>query len=420
MPAHPWIKQGKRLFSCAISLLLVLLSALPSPVSADGLETLQSQQAALQEQQAEIQAELEALREQQMSALQQKVLLDQQMNLTVAEINLVNEQISAYEVRIQETRVQLEQHRQVEAEQLAVYRTRLRAMEEAGEITYYQIVFGASDFEDLLSRIDCIAEIMECDANMYRELSDARLAVQRGEEVLLLELASLESKRQELETLRQQQAETVAEATAIYRAIEEDLETWQLYAAEIEAEEAEVQAQISAIYAAMAPPATPAPTPTPVPEDAPDDEEDAPPAATPTPAPQAPATGGGEGFLWPTATTTVNSNFGNRLHPILGEWRLHTGIDIGAGYGEPVMAAKSGEIAFAGEEEGYGNYVVIYHDDGTITLYAHMSEIWCYGGRVSQGQTIGLVGATGYAEVAHLHFEILVDGGYVDPLLYLP
>jgi len=85
------------------------------------------------------------------------------------------------------------------------------------------------------------------------------------------------------------------------------------------------------------------------------------------------------------------------------------------------VASKSGEVASAYYDEGYGNFVTIYHPDGTVTLYAHMSEMLCsYGDWVEQGEVIGLVGSTGWSTGPHLHFEIHVGGGTVDPLLYLP
>ena len=100
--------------------------------------------------------------------------------------------------------------------------------------------------------------------------------------------------------------------------------------------------------------------------------------------------------------------------------RMHQGIDIGAGTGTPIHAAKAGTVTFAGTMSGYGNVVVITHSGGLSTLYAHQSRIAVSGGAVSQGQVIGYAGTTGHSTGPHLHFETRIDGTPQNPLRYLP
>ena len=129
-----------------------------------------------------------------------------------------------------------------------------------------------------------------------------------------------------------------------------------------------------------------------------------------------------EGFyIWPSAASDyVTSFFGTRLHPILGVYKTHSGIDIGAGYGTAVLASADGVVTTAAYDAGgYGNYLIIDHGNGNMTLYAHMSQMSAgVGQTVKQGQAIGLVGSTGLSTGPHLHFEIFVGGTRVDPLLY--
>jgi murein DD-endopeptidase MepM/ murein hydrolase activator NlpD len=126
-------------------------------------------------------------------------------------------------------------------------------------------------------------------------------------------------------------------------------------------------------------------------------------------------------YVWPSAASDyVTSFFGTRLHPILGVYKTHTGIDIGAGYGTAVLAAADGVVTTAAYDAGgYGNYLIIDHGNGNMTLYAHMSQMSAgVGQTVTQGQTIGFVGSTGMSTGPHLHCEISVGGTRVDPLLY--
>lgn len=122
----------------------------------------------------------------------------------------------------------------------------------------------------------------------------------------------------------------------------------------------------------------------------------------------------GAGLIWPVKGP-VTSGFGYR-------WgRMHAGIDIGAGTGVPIRAAKGGVVTFAGTMSGYGNVVIISHGGGFTTLYAHQSRIASSDGQqVSQGQVIGYVGSTGRSTGPHLHFETRVNGNAQDPRRYLP
>ncbi len=133
------------------------------------------------------------------------------------------------------------------------------------------------------------------------------------------------------------------------------------------------------------------------------------------------ASGGDSGFMWPVpCSTRVTSRYGNRADPFTGQTRYHSGIDIdGFGNdGAPIVAAASGVVVTASSDSGYGNYVIINHGD-TSTVYAHMSGFAVStGDYVSQGQTVGYLGATGRATGTHLHFEVYVGDGRVDPAAY--
>lgn len=122
---------------------------------------------------------------------------------------------------------------------------------------------------------------------------------------------------------------------------------------------------------------------------------------------------------WPVSGP-VTSGFGWRIHPIFGTQKFHTGIDMGVGYGTSIRATDSGNVILAGWCGGYGNAVIIDHGNGISTLYAHCSRLYVsYGQAVSKGQSVAAVGSTGYSTGPHLHFEVRVSGVPVNPWGYL-
>ena len=138
---------------------------------------------------------------------------------------------------------------------------------------------------------------------------------------------------------------------------------------------------------------------------------------------------GGVTWRWPTYCTSITSYYGYRIHPVYKTKKFHSGVDIGAVYGDTIMAAASGTVSLVSEPvegknkggSGYGNYCVIDHGNGYTTLYGHARDIYVkVGQKVSRGKAIGEVGSTGTSTGAHLHFEVRVNGSTANPLNYLP
>jgi murein DD-endopeptidase MepM/ murein hydrolase activator NlpD len=121
----------------------------------------------------------------------------------------------------------------------------------------------------------------------------------------------------------------------------------------------------------------------------------------------------------PVNNAIMRSGFGSRRHPILGYVKMHTGVDWATAYGTPIFASGNGVVEVAGVEGGYGKYVKLKHNNGYETAYGHMSAFAKGlepGKRVRQGQVIGFVGSTGQSTGPHVHYEILVNGRFVDPM----
>ncbi len=121
-------------------------------------------------------------------------------------------------------------------------------------------------------------------------------------------------------------------------------------------------------------------------------------------------------LLWP-AQGSITSGFGLRRHPVFGVQHMHTGVDIGATWGSPVLAAADGQVIYTGWYGGYGKLVIVDHGGGVSTLYAHLFEILVSSGTsVRRGQVLGRVGSTGFSTGPHLHFEVRIDGQPIDPI----
>ena len=123
------------------------------------------------------------------------------------------------------------------------------------------------------------------------------------------------------------------------------------------------------------------------------------------------------GFIWPALYKKINSGFGYRKWGNYTEF--HKGVDIEGNTGDPAKASQAGKIVFVGWKSGYGNTIMVSHNNGLTTLYAHLSKYQRTSGYVEQGEIIGNIGSTGRSTGSHLHFEIRSQGKAVNPLQYI-
>ena len=339
-----------------------------------------------------------------MRGVGQKAAMDEKNELARQEIELINEQIDVYTDLIEQKARELEKAEAAEQAQYDLYCKRVRAMEEEGSYTYLDILFQCRSLSDVLSAIDMIGEIMDADKRLFEEYKTAR---ENTEQVKAEYEGTLQQLGEKQETLEAEKAELeaqIAAAVEVINQLENDIEAAKAEYAKAAAAEAAAQASINAIIAQM------------------QAEEEA--ARQEAAENNQQYTGTGSTatgtYIWPCPSSTyVTSAFGMREHPLFGDERPHSGIDISGSAGSEVLAADSGTVAVATYSSSYGNYVTIYHSNGDYTLYAHMSSLAVTAGQnVTQGDVIGYVGSTGWATGPHLHFEIRVNGSPVDPLSY--
>ena len=274
---------------------------------------------------------------------------------------------------------------------------RLVELYQSDEADSFGVLLQVQSLGDLLDQLEYFDSIGRQDRAISRELKRLREAMKVAREktrvtkaqvaeetdALAAKTAEQIAAKQELEAQQAALAAARSEKKGVLATVHEDREEAQEDLEDLEAASAALAAQIRAAQASST-------------------------------SSSGGSTGSGvssSGFIWPVSGV-VTSGFGYR-------WgRMHEGIDISAPCGTPIRAVASGTIIFSGWMGGYGNLVVVDHGNGLATAYAHQSAIYASGG-VGQGQTIGAVGTTGSSTGCHLHFEVRVNGGAVDPMGYL-
>ena len=386
------------------------------------IDAIEAEREQLQAERESMQANINELMAERETVLEQKALLDEQNQYAIEEIELINEQIDVYTGLIEQKAAELEAAEAAEQEQYDVFSRRVRAMEENGNYTYLDILFSSSSLGELLSAIDDIGEIMNADQRLYEQYSAARQATEQAKADYEQTLSELNTKQTQLEADKAELETQIEEATKLIADLDADIEQAQQEYLANEAAEQALNAQMNQIAQQMGEAEQAAQQQQQQQQQQDGNTDTGSDTGSDTGTETTPDTSTVTGtYIWPTPSCTiVTSSYGYRIHPIFGTERFHSGVDIGAAAGASVLAADGGTVTVAAYSSSYGNYVMIYHSNGTYTLYAHMSSLAVSAGQtVSQGQTIGYVGSTGWATGPHLHFEIRnASGDTENPLNY--
>jgi murein DD-endopeptidase MepM/ murein hydrolase activator NlpD len=379
----------------ALGLLLTLILLLPASLGtdarADRLESLQSKIAAAQAEEARLASEIGSI--------------ERRIRELEAEVSGVSVRLSTLERDLalqQEKLDRITRLFDLQTEQLNFFRheyrvsldrlnTRLIQLYESEDPTTLDVLLSSQNLSDFLEQVDYVRNIGAQDAAISTEVRGAKERMHAVRE-------KTKATRQKVATVTR----TIAARTAEVRAEKERLlisekglatakGSKKERLAAVQASKAEYLHEVAGILAANA-------QVTATIQASGSSSSDSTPSSS--------------GLIWPVSGPVV-SGFGMR-------WgRMHTGIDIAAGYGTPIYASAGGTVIFAGWMGGYGNFVIVDHGGGLSTAYAHQSSIAIGGGGVSQGQVLGYVGCTGHCFGNHLHFEVRVNGSAVDPLGYL-
>ena len=374
---------------CA-ALVAALLLGTQLSASVSWAETIEEKRAQLDEIQQKLgekDAQLEDKKKEISNAMERLILTQEELAEAKRKLAAIESRQQALSIKIRQNEAALAAKQKEYDKSRSVYKKRLRDIYENGQVNYLDVLLGAADFRDFSSRMYLLQRVIRRDFALIDRLEEQR-------EALLQQKAELDDIRKQLAAAHaesQKEKEIVAQKTVERQKLYEQALAEK---AQLDAEYEELQRnsqEITAMIQRM-------------------EQEGR----------MMPQAGGTGQLAWPV-NGEITSPFGWRVHPIWGTQIFHAGLDIGADYGDPVHAADSGTVVFAGWMGGYGNAVMIDHGGGMVTLYGHNSSITVgEGEQVSKGQTIALAGSTGNSTGPHCHFEVRIHGEVVSPLQYLP
>lgn len=416
----------------AVMLLTLVLSLLPTPASASSSE-IRKQINELKKEKEEIQGKIKEVKEQYKEneneiadIIAKKGVIDQEIQLLSTQLTNINEQISSFNLLIADKQDELDTAQERYLTMNEENKLRVRTMEEEGELSYWEVLFKANSFSDLLDRMNMVEEIAAADKRHLKEMSEAAEAVEVAQKELETEKADLELTKADLAATQNEMDGKRAEADALFQELLSKADDLEALEEEFAKQDEEFLEQIKDLevaynaakqaewlaYIATATTATPT--------DANGNAVSNGSGSNNSGSSSNGGGGGGGGWVWPTTTRRISSPFGYRTSPTSGASTYHQGIDIDGNTGDPIWAAKAGTVVSAGYSGSAGNNVIIDHHDGFRTIYMHLNSYCVSAGQnVSAGQSIGTEGKTGVATGDHLHFGVQYNGVWVNPLSYV-
>lgn len=415
---------------------VMAFTSLPTGVEAASSSEIKKQITSLQNDRKDIKSQISDLQarykentEEIADIVDQKNLIDQEIGLLHADIININEQVDAFTVLIADKQEELDAAENRFDTLNESYKERIRAMEEEGSLSYWEVLFKAKSFSDLLDRLNMVEEIAASDRRRLKELSEAAEEVATAQAELESERAELEKAKQELDITQAVLDVKREEADALIQKLIAKGEEIEGLQEQLEKEDEDLLKQIAqkekeyneakhkewlaymATYTTV-PPTTKAPTVN---------------VGGGSGNGSGGTTGGGgsttntgSGWRVPCSYSYMSSPFGLRKSPTAGASTYHQGVDLAAPKGTPIYASRGGTVTASTFSNSAGYYVTINHGDGFSSIYMHMTNYVVSAGQsVSQGQLIGYVGSTGISTGNHLHFGIALNGSYVNPCSYV-
>ena len=387
----------------------LVLSCVPIQAGAsEKTDKIEDELGSLKSENADIQAEIDAVRQQYTAASNQiqdlvnrKNAVDQEIALLHSQILNINQQVIAYGQLIADAQDDMDEESQRLDELNEKHKARIRAMEEGGTVSYWEVLFQASSFTDFLDRMDMIEEIAQSDQRRLEEIQQAADDLSSTQAKMQQELRSLAEVQQTLADSESLLAEKRTESDGLLRSLAAQKEEFELLLDDSEAKQDALMKEIAQKEKELANAQY---------------EEKLAKLALQGQNPPSNAT-----WITPVSGYTITSAFGMRIHPVYKYALMHNGIDMACPQGTPIYATRAGTVTTASYQAGgAGYYVSINHGDGFSSIYMHMTNYVVSSGQsVAAGQLIGYVGSTGVSTGPHLHFGVSYAGTYVNPMAYI-
>ena len=324
--------------------------------------------------------------------------LDADLDEINGKITDLSVRISDKEFEISTTQRELEEAQNREEAQYAAMKKRVKFMYEKGESSSVEMLLSSKSFVDFLNKAEFINRISAYDRRLLDAYIDTKNEVSEKEEELQLQMSVLEETKLALSNEQDAVEALMADKEEEITAYESDISDKEAAIAEYEAMIAEQDQIIKDLEAAI----------------------QAEKKRLLEQNKKAIIYDGGQ-FAWPAPSyTRISDDYGYRIHPTLKTEQFHNGVDMASPSGSPILAAYDGEVIAASYSSTMGNYIMIDHGDGLITIYMHASSLGVKEGQmVVRGEQIGKVGSTGRSTGPHLHFGVRLNGSYVSPWNYL-
>ena len=384
-------------------LLLFTIFSVPLITEADETAELEHKKAVIDAKAEKAKLKSDEMWEKIESVSEYKRVLDDEAYEALADYEQKQAALDETLARISENETKLHNIEKTYNQKHEVLMVRVRDIYINGQVSYLDVLFGSKDFNDFFTRMDLLKRVIKKDYDLVQDI--------------LSQQAELKKVRNQLETDKNIQAELAKKAEEAKEIKLDKVAKQQALIDKMNTDKAVYDRQYDEMMAASEQVAKliqqskykPPPSP---PQSSSSSSSSSGEVYRATPS-------GSGGMIWPVSGP-ITSPFGWRTHPIFGNQRFHSGLDIGADYGVPIHAAKAGTVSHAGWIGGYGNTVMIEHGDGIVTLYGHNQSLnVSVGQQVSQGQVIAYCGSTGNSTGPHCHFEVRLNGEPVSPYNYL-
>ncbi len=380
--------KKKYRFLVMVWLLIFLTVSVSSPAfGASQLQKAKDQLKTMSKEMENIKSEINDVAEEHQAILAQINVIEKELETTQSDYDATVQKLLDTQAKKALLEEELEEIESEEEDTTELFNKRVRAMFMQGPVSYVEVLLSSKSYFEFLVMSDMIESIIESDSNLLEQIKEHKALVQEKKDEIAEQESEIYNLTQEIAVKKSNIEMQIASKERLAEDLEKEKATYEQKYAQLEKESQEVQSLIKKLTAAS----------------------------------KNTAYRGKGTMAWPLPSSrTITSNYGWRIHPILKQKRIHTGIDIAAPQGTKIVAAAEGKVIYVGTMTANGKVVIIDHGGGIQTLYAHLSKYSVsVGQEVKEGDKVGEVGQTGWATGPHLHFEVRKNGAHVSPWNYV-